>query len=79
MINNNLCSMKYTISEAVRLWLCIGCGCNTTLPAKKKHHFPQMASLLPLSPKYWLGVVVLYFGRRHYHFVDAKTERHKIA
>ena len=36
-----LCSMKHSTSEAVRLWLCIGCGCDTTLPAKKKLHSPH--------------------------------------
>ena len=42
--NNNTCSMKYSTSEAVHLWLCLGCGFDTSLPAKKRPHSPHQTS-----------------------------------
>ena len=36
IINNIHCSMTFSTSEAVRLWLCLGCGFNTDLPAPRK-------------------------------------------
>ena len=57
MINNIHCSMTYSISHAVKLWLCIGCGSDTTLPVRKRHHSPQIdrnhstpQRLRPLQP-----------------------------
>ena len=36
--------MHHSTSEAVRLWLCLGCGCDTTLPVRRKGHSPHLAS-----------------------------------
>ena len=44
------CSMKYSTSEAVRLWLCLGCGCDTTIPARKKPHSPHRDGSRPRWP-----------------------------
>ena len=36
--------MTYATSEAVRLWLCIGCGCDTRPPAPRRRHSPQITN-----------------------------------
>ena len=36
--------MKYSTSEAVRLWLCLGCGFDTPVPAQKRHHSPHLGN-----------------------------------
>ena len=47
--------MKYSTSEAVKLWLCIDCGYYTSVPAQKRRHFSQIANtpqrLTPQKPK----------------------------